>query len=237
MNAEGVALVVHGARALKPRAVGEPVVHTMRDVLGSAKTTQEAVALLRERSAMVSHLVMIVDPSGDVAIVERAPGAEPFVRGGRAKVALTNHLEGPLSADPANLRVEAQTSTWPRRRRLDELLTALHPGATIDDAIAILRDKKGVGGAPLPLGDRRAIDAIIATHGVVFDATARAVWVSEGPHLVGRFVKFDVGKLLAKGYEPEVDEPLVTAPADPILASGAYDAWVKDGSRHQGEHR
>ncbi len=235
MNAEGVALVVHGARALKPRAIGEPVVHTMRDVLGGAKTTEEAVALLHDRPAMVSHMVMIVDPSGDVAIVERAPGAEAFVRRGKEKVPLTNHLEGPLAGDPANRRVEAGTSTWPRRKRLDELLAALRPGATIDDAIAILRDKKGVGGVDLPLGDRRAIDAVIATHAVVFDSTARAVWVSEGPHLVGRFVKFDVGKLLAAGYEPEVDEPLVTAPADPILASGAYDAWVKNGSSHRGE--
>jgi isopenicillin-N N-acyltransferase-like protein len=235
MNAEGVALVVHGARAKEPRSVGEPVVHTMREVLGQAKSTAEAVAMLAKKSAMVSHLVMIVDPSGDVAIVERVPGEEPFVRRGKGKVPLTNHLEGPFANDPANKRVEANTSTWPRRKRLDELLAALRPGATIDEAIAILRDKKGVSGAELALGDRRAIDALIATHAVVFDTTARAVWVSEGPHLVGRFVKFDVGKLLAKGYEPDMAEPLVTAPEDPIRASGAYDAWIKDGSKHRGE--
>jgi isopenicillin-N N-acyltransferase-like protein len=69
----------------------------------------------------------------------------------------------------------------------------------------------------------------------VFDATARAVWVSEGPHLVGRFVKFDVGKLFAPSYEPRVDEPLETAPADSILASGAYTSWVGAGSRHPRE--
>ena len=52
---------------------------------------------------MVSHLVLIADASGDVAIVERAPG-EPAVRAARAagKVPLTNHFEGPLARDPAN---------------------------------------------------------------------------------------------------------------------------------------
>ncbi|HVY44825.1 MAG TPA: C45 family peptidase, partial [Minicystis sp.] len=236
MNAAGVALVVHGARAKKPRTTGEPVVHTMRDVLGMAHTTAEAVDILRTRPVMVSHMVMVADKSGDVAIVERAPGADAFVRRppGDA-VPLTNHLEGPLANDPANLRVEKATSTWPRRKRLDELLAALPKGATIDDAIGVLRDKRGVGGRELPLGDRRAIDALIATHGVVFDLTEGAVWVSEGPHLAGRFVKFPVSELLADGYEPKEDLDVIASKPDAVQESGAYAKWVAAGSPHGGE--
>src|SRR5204863_7032552 len=100
--------------------------------------------------------------------------------------------------------------------RLDELLARLHPGATVDDAIAILRDKRGVGDAPLPTGDRRAIDALIATHGVVMDATARVIWVSEGPHLLGRFVRFDVARLLAQGYDPRAEHDVVATDPDPL---------------------
>lgn len=128
MNAQGVALVVHGARARQPRNVGEPVVHTTRDVLAHARTTAEAIEIVRNRPAMVSHLLMIVDASGDVAIIERAPGEPIFVRRGRGKVPLTNHFEGPLSTDPANQRIEAVTSTKPRRMRLDELLQNLPRG-------------------------------------------------------------------------------------------------------------
>ncbi len=235
MNAEGVALVVHGARARKPRNVGEPVVHTMRDVLAHARTTAEAIEIVRSRPAMVSHLVMLVDASGDVAIVERAPGEQIHVRRGRGKVPLTNHFEGPLSTDPSNQRVEAVTSTKPRRIRLDELLANLGPGANVESAVSLLRDKKTVGGAELPLGHRRAIDAIIATHGVVMDVTARVLWVSEGPHLLGRFVRFDVAKLLGQGYEP-IDEPLVTLPEDPLYRSPKYEAWQKSGAPHHGEN-
>lgn len=215
MNAEGLALVVHGGRASAPSVTGEPVVHTMRDVLGHARDVEEAVRMLSERRPMVSHLVMVADAAGRVAIVERAPGVEAFVRRGSGKVPLTNHFEGPLANDPANVRVREKTSTLARRERLDERLAALPPHATIADAVDVLRDRKGAHGVALPVGDRRAIDALIATHAVVMDATARALWVSEGPHLQGRFVKFDLRRLLADDYDPRSDHDVVALPAEP----------------------
>jgi hypothetical protein len=213
MNAAGVALVVHGGRAREVQSSGEPLVHTMRDVLAEARTTAEAVHLLA-REPMVSHIVMLADAAGDTAVVERAPGETPFIRREKNKLALTNHFQGPLASDVANRQVEQTTSTLDRRARLDELLGRLPPGASVEGAIAVLRDKRGPGDVTLPPGDRRAIDALIATHGVVMDTTARVIWVSEGPHLKGRFVRFDVGRLLAPGYDPRVENELVTSSAD-----------------------
>ncbi|MFT3765439.1 MAG: C45 family autoproteolytic acyltransferase/hydrolase [Minicystis sp.] len=236
MNAEGVALVVHGGRAREPKAEGEPVVHTMREVLGKARTTREALAILEHKDPMVSHIVMLADPSGDVAIAERAPGAPMFVRQGSGKVPLTNHFEGPLAADPKNRAVEAATSTHARRDRLDELLANLPEGASVERVVGILRDRKGVGGTALPLGDRRTLDALIATHSVVMDTTARALWVSEGPHLVGRYLRFDLAKLLDPSFTPHQDDPVQEIPADEILRNGTYEAWMKSGSPHTTEH-
>src|SRR5262249_19117819 len=151
------------------------------------------------------------DAAGRVAVVERAPGDAPYVRRGAQETGLTNHFEGPWADDPANLQVKRETSTLARRARLEELLARLPHGAGIDDAIAVLRDKPGLGHAPLPTGDRRAIDALIATHGVVMDTTARAMWVSEGPHLLGRFIRFDLGRLLAKNYDPKSEHEVVAS--------------------------
>lgn len=234
MNAEGVGVVVHGARARKAKPDGEPVVHTMRDVLGRAHTTVEAIDILRSKRPMVPHMVMLIDATGDAAIVERVPGEAMFVRRGRGKVPLTNHLEGPLADDPSNKRIEATTSTWPRRRRLDEILENLPAGASVQDAVRVLRDKHGLGDTPLPLGDRRTLDALIATHGVVMDATAKALWVSEGPHLTGRFLRFDLARLLAPDYKGGADSAEVVLPPDPISENGEYDAWLRAGSPHHG---
>jgi hypothetical protein len=217
MNDAGVALVVHGGRAREVRSAGEPLVHTMRDVLAEARTTEEAIAGLRKHEAMVSHIVMLADRTGDIAVVERAPGETVWVRRGKGKVAVTNHFEGPLASDAANRQVEQETSTLVRRARVDELLERLPPGAGVESAIAILRDKRGPGDAPLPAGDRRAIDAQIATHGVVMDTTAKVIWVSEGPHLKGRFIRFDLGRLLAPGYEPRTENDVISSSEDPGL--------------------
>ena len=43
----GLALVVHGARAGEPRAEGEPVVHSLRRVLGTAETTEDLTVFRR----------------------------------------------------------------------------------------------------------------------------------------------------------------------------------------------
>ena len=67
MNEEGLALVVHGGRAGEARNSGEPLVHTMRDVLGEARSTEDAVRMLATREPMVSHIVMLVDAGGQLS--------------------------------------------------------------------------------------------------------------------------------------------------------------------------
>jgi hypothetical protein len=226
MNESGVAVVVHGARGGSPEAVGEPVVHALRRVLSTARDTDEALRALAEQPAMVSHILILSDERGRAAAVERVPHQPNFVRFLPSKAATTNHFEGPGAADPKNLNVRAQTSTLPRRTRADELLARLparlSTSDAVNDAIALLRDRKGPGDQDLALGDRSAINALIATHGVVMDTKHRVLWVSESPHLLGRFVAFDLKRVFAPGYDPEQVPELPKSGEDPLLTSGDY---------------
>ncbi|MBI3204704.1 MAG: hypothetical protein HYZ29_24430 [Myxococcales bacterium] len=198
MNQAGLALVVHGGRAGEPRAQGEPVVHALRRVLSTARSVDEAARVFAERDPMVSHIVIAADASGHAAAIERAPGLPPHVRALPARAAVANHFHGPLAGDPKNQRVRRDTTTLDREARATELVGALDHPATVEDAVRLLRDRSAAGGAPLPAGDRRAIDADIATHGVVFDSNRRVLWVSEAPHLSGRFVAFELDVELAE---------------------------------------
>jgi isopenicillin-N N-acyltransferase-like protein len=226
MNAEGVAIVVHGARAGAPQAEGEPVVHALRRVLSTAHDTDEALRALAAQPAMVSHILILNDANGRAAVVERVPGRANFVRFLPAKAATTNHFEGPGAGDPKNLAVRGHTSTLSRRSRGDELLARLPARLSttdaVTDAVTLLRDRKGLGDANLALGDRSAINALIATHGVVMDTKSRILWVSESPHLLGRFVAFDLNSLLAPDYDPEHPPALAATGEDPLLTSGEY---------------
>jgi isopenicillin-N N-acyltransferase-like protein len=228
MNVEGVAIVVNGGRARDPETTGMPVVFALREVLERAHDTAEAIAILGAQQVMVSHIVMVTDAHGKTAIVERAPGVPAFVRDAFAdpdRVAVTNHFEGPLASDPRNEVVRRTSTTLPRRARADELLSAVGPHqGSVPRAVAMLRDHACAGGVPCELGDRRAIDALIATHGIVADTTDRVLWVSAGPHLSGKFVRFDLRAIFAKDHDPARDPEPETLPEDPILADGRYAA-------------
>jgi isopenicillin-N N-acyltransferase-like protein len=226
MNREGVAVVVHGARARTPLTEGEPVVFMLRDVLERAHDTDEAIAILASQQVMVSHIVILADARGHFAAVERAPGVPQFVRdrwNDPDRIAVTNHFEGPLADDPKNLAVRATTTTLPRRARLDEMLTTIGPhAADVPGVVAMLRDHACAGGVACELGDRRAIDALIATHGIVADTTDKVLWVSAGPHLSGRFVRFDLKVELSPTHDPTKDPPPEIIAEDPILTDGRY---------------
>lgn len=226
MNLEGVAVVVHGGRAGEPQAIGEPVVHALRQVLSEAHDSEQAAELLARHPPMVSHIVIVTDAHGRSAAIERAPGFTDNVRWLPARAATTNHFEARLKDDPKNLRVRQNTSTLPRRARADELIAELPAGAVTPQAAAgLLRDRQGQQGATLPLGDRRAVNALIATHGVIMQTGARVLWVAEAPHLLGRFHAFDLRRLLAPDYDPERDDASPTLPEDPLLTSGDYARW------------
>ena len=215
MNVAGLALVVHGARGGTFTSAGEPVVHAVRRVLGRARTTEEAFQLLLEQPAMVSHIIVAQDAEGHAARIERAPGRQAtLIELGNLAVS-SNHFEGPLSADPKNLRVMRETSTLARRARGDMLIRAQRGPVKPSTLAAWLRDKRAADGAELAAGDRRAIDAGIATHAVIVDTTKRTLWVSQGPHLDGDFVRYDLTEIFGREelLEPAALRPTL-GPAD-----------------------
>lgn len=223
MNEAGVAVVVHGGRAGSPSASGVPVAFSLREVLATARTTEEATERLAAEPVMVSHMVLVSDALGDARVVERAPGLAPHVRRtSRADgaLALSNHFEGPLARDPANERVRAETTTLARRARADALLDgARAQKLSVPDIVAWLRDHECDGAPGCLLGDRRSIDATIAAHGIIADSSARVLWVSRGPRLSGPFVPFPVGELGRRNVAG-----LAPTSGDAILDDGRFEA-------------
>jgi isopenicillin-N N-acyltransferase like protein len=228
MNADGVFVVVHGGRAGTPRAEGMPVAFSLRQVLERAHDTAEAVAILRAQEVMVSHIVFVADGQSHFAVVERAPGVAAFVRETSDTAVVTNDFAGPLASDPQNIQVRANTTSVARAERIDQLLAHLPQGTGSPQvALDMLRDHGCARDAHCELGDRRAIDALIATHGVVADATERVLWVAVGPHLSGKFVRLDLNALLARDYDLSSDTDPETMPEDAVLRDGRYELAEK----------
>lgn len=229
MNREGIFVAVHGGRASHPSTRGVPVPTTVRTVLEHAHTLDEAIALVRRDAPMVSHLLFIVDGDrGQGVVIERAPDRPVFVRPLGSIGGVSNHYEAPwLASDPHNLAVRDHTSTLARQDRVDELATENDGRFDPARMLAVLRDRRGPGDASEPLGHRGTLDAWIATHSVIADATARVLWVSAGPHTLGQYERFDLTRLLSDEYQPGDDVDTGVLPADPAFQNGLYARWTR----------
>jgi len=225
MNAAGIWVSVNGARAGTPDAAGVPVVFTTRAILESAHTLDEAIAIATRDAPMTSHMLLLADgASGESAVVERAPGRSAAVRRAPVTVLANHYASPPFADDPKDAYVRQHTSTLARDARLRELVARWDGRIDPAAAVAILRDRDGLGDTPLPLGNRNAIDALIATHSVVADLTAGVLWVSEGLHTLGAYRRIDLRARLAGGSPP--GEARGDIAADPLLTNGAFDRYV-----------
>lgn len=204
LNVAGIYVSVNALRTDDKSQSGVPVELLLREVLESAHTLDEALTLLKSRPVLVPDLYLVGDGNtGEAAVLERSP-TRAEVRRSRDVLAVANHALSPaFSTDKENARLRNYLTSGARMARAEELL-AKHRGQ-LDPArvLSILRDKSGPGDAPLGLGNRSALDAIIATHSVVVDATDRILWIGVGPHALGRYVGFDLRRELLGEDRPQ----------------------------------
>ncbi len=210
INAEQIFISLNAARTDDKGGVGIPVELLVREVLGQAHNLEDVVRMIREAPVMVPDFYLVADgKTGESLVIERSPRRTEVRRAQGGVSLLTNHALTPaFAADAENDRLKRYLTSGARLRRLEELVRRQRGAIDPRRALEILRDKRGPGGEALGLGNRNALDAIIATHSVVIDATQMLLWVGVGPHLLGRFVGFDLRReLLGEDRPPPPDLP------------------------------
>jgi isopenicillin-N N-acyltransferase-like protein len=224
MNAEGIWINVNGGRAGELDSAGVPVVFTTRAVLEGARSLDEAIAIIEHAAPMASHILLVADgDTGESAVIERAPGrALGIVRDPSATVLANHYRTSPLKDDPKDARIRDLTTTLARDARMRELVERTRGRVDPATAVAMLRDRAGVGDAVVPLGNRNALDAIVTTHSVVADLSERVLWVSEGPHTLGRYARIDLGARLRDGERAAAIEGSGDIAADAALTDGTW---------------
>lgn len=208
---------INGAHSSDRGRIGTPVSLVVRRVLQDATNLEEAIRIVREARVFVTDSYLIADgKTGEAVAVEKTP-AQCAVRPMADDLLIqTNHFESAeLAGDPGNVEHMGVGTTVARHERLEELLHGWSGRLDPAGAVAILRDRAGLGGAPLALGHRSSLNPLIATHVVVADVTRGILWVSRGPHQLGAFDAYTLDAL--GGPEP----PAPPIPADPLLETDA----------------
>lgn len=88
----------------------------------------------------------------------------------------------------------------------------------------MLRDRNGVDGKPLHLGNRRSLDALIATHSVIYNTVSSHLFISRGPALTGAYNGYD----LKKSFAARQPVPVRTLPADADVSEAFFFQFKAD---------
>ncbi|AVR46411.1 acyl-CoA--6-aminopenicillanic acid acyl-transferase [Christiangramia fulva] len=228
MNEKGITVTINAGKSKIPLMAKTPVTLVSREILQYASNIDEAIQIARNREVFVSESIMV--GSGDerkAVLIEVSPkNFGVYKVENNDKLVCSNHFQSDAYKDDRrNKKAILESHSKYRFDRMNELLDEndkLTPGK----AVAILRDRKGLHDKTIGLGNEKAINQLLAHHGIVFKPEERKVWVSANPYQMGEFVAYDLDDVFQKFEKGNVSKSVAdnTAliPASDFLKTKKY---------------
>ncbi len=197
MNDQGLTVTINAGKSEIPLVAKTPISIVTREILQYASTIDEAITIAKKREVFVSEAIFIGSAKEKkAAIIEVAP--DNFgVYNVENTVALicSNHFQSEAyKNDNRNLKWIAESHSMYRFERMEELI-AEEEKLNVPDAVAILRNKKGLDNKEIGFGNEKALNQLLAHHGIVFKPESGKVWVSSNPYQLGEFVEYDLNEV------------------------------------------
>jgi len=237
MNLEGLTVTINSGKSDTPLIAKTPISLLAREILQYAKNIDEAVAIAKKREVFVSESIMVGSASdGRAVLIEVSPkklGVYEVLNTGQ--LICSNHFQSvAYNEDENNKDAIANSHSQYRYDRVTELL-AQEDKMTPVKAAEVLRNRDGLNGTALGYGNEKAINQLLAHHGIIFKPQQRLVWVSSSPYQLGEFVAYDLNKVFAERVQGGSVKSLANAelniPADPFVNSQDfknYEQYRKD---------
>jgi hypothetical protein len=113
---------------------------------------------------------------------------------------------------------------------MEELLGD-HKKITPTIAVDILRNKEGLKDNDIGYGNEKALNQLLAHHGIVFKPEQRLAWVSSNPYQLGEFVAYDLNKIFKDSLNSRkgstLSIPNKNIEKDSFLYTQAYQNYEK----------
>lgn len=228
MNEKGLTITINAGKSKIPLIAKTPISLVAREILQYAENTKEAIEIARKREVFVSESIMIGSASENKAIlIEVSPdNFGVFEVPNSDQLICSNHFQSEVfEDDKRNSKTILESHSQYRYDRMKELL-ATNNSLNPEKAAAILRNKEGLEGVDLGLGNEKAINQLLAHHGIIFKPKERKVWVSANPYQMGAFVAYDLDnafEIFEKGANfKSVMNASETIPADEFIYSEKF---------------
>jgi isopenicillin-N N-acyltransferase like protein len=193
MNDQGLTVTINAAKSSIPFSARTPISILTREILQYAGNIREAYAIAQKRETFVSESILVGSAAdGKAVIFEKSPYLIAMVEPEGHYIISTNHFRSPVFlSDPKNRKDMKENASLYRYKKVLHDITG---GGALDAAgmARILRDRTGLNGASIGMGNEKAINQLIAHHSVIFEPAKRRVWVSNGPWQIGGYTCYDL---------------------------------------------
>jgi len=225
MNDQGLTVTLNAAKSDIPYKSATPISILAREILQYASNIDEAIEIAKKRNTFVSEQLLIGSAYDNTAIViEKSPSKMGIFKSDSNYIVSSNHFQSETFAnDENNIKYMKQSASVYREKRCKQLI---HQADTFDvqTAVNILRDKNGLNGEEIGIGNEKAMCQMISHHAVVFMPERLKVWVSAPPFQLGNFVCYDLNEIF-KSNIIQYDSSL-TIEKDTFLLGDSFSNYM-----------
>lgn len=197
MNNQGLTVTINAGKSEIPLVAKTPISIVTREILQYASTIDEAIAIAKKRKVFVSEAIFVGSAKDKkAAIIEVAPdNFGVYEVENTDELICSNHFQSEAyKNDERNLKWIEESHSMYRFERMEELISDENK-LNVDDAVSILRNKKGLNDKEIGFGNEKALNQLLAHHGIVFKPESRKVWVSSNPYQLGEFVEYNLDEI------------------------------------------
>jgi len=200
MNEKGITVTINAGKSKMPLIAKTPISLVAREILQYASSTSEAIEIAKKREVFVSESIMVGSGDENKAILIEVSPANfgVYEVQNSDKLICSNHFQSEAySKDQRNLKAIKESHSEYRFKRMNELVMEtgkINP----EKAVSILRNMQGLDDTNVGYGNEKAINQLLAHHGIVFKPKERKVWVSSNPYQMGEFVAYDLDQVFKK---------------------------------------
>ncbi len=228
MNDQGLTVTINAGKSSIPFVAKTPISILTREILQYASNIEEAIAIAKKRKVFVSESIFIGSAKDKkAAVIEVSPKKFGVYEVPNSnQLICSNHFQSAAYADDSNNQKHIlESHSQYRFDRMAELL-AKSQKMSVKDAVSLLRNKEGLDEKAIGYGNEKALNQLLAHHGIVFQPEDLKVWVSSNPYQLGEFVAYDLNTVFSEGSENNkaisVSRPEANIIADPFLESEAF---------------
>lgn len=230
MNEHGLTVTINAGKSKIPLLAKTPISILVREILQYASTIDEAIAIAKKREVFVSESIFIGSAKDKKAItIEVSPkNFGVYNVPNSNQIICSNHFQSNAYAeDKNNIKHIEESHSKYRYQRMQELLQQ-QPKVTPQIAVDILRNKEGLGDKKIGYGNEKALNQLLAHHGIVFKPEDRMVWISSNPYQLGEFVAYDLNDVFNKRQiKTGLSRPELNIEKDVFQYTKAYKDYEK----------